>query len=782
MSRFILKYRLYIIIASFAVGIAFCALIPFSETDPEIRNYVPEDMPSRVATDSIEDEFGVQDIVMVLFSDSIIVKADALEQIRKIDRGISRLPGISNRISPFTMRTIAGEDGMMVARKLISSMPGGKDEERALAANVLASRFARDIVISSDMTSAAITATINKSEPEPETIRKLDSLLLESTGPAEIEKGGLPYIRKYIIEDVRKDAVFLVPLALVIMLVILRLTLHEWKFVLLPFAVVMLSTGICMGLIPLFGWKLSIMTLLIPVILIAVANNYGIYIVARYQALSHFYHEDKASGNELIATILNSLYMPVLFSGLTTISGILGLLAHSIIPARQVGILCAIGVSIALIMSLMLIPAILSMQKRGRSFASVHPVKKDLLDKVSGMLGGLLIRHPGRILLVSSFIILFISVWSLKIRTETNQENFFPGRHPVKKASELINNKFGGSQTISVMISGEIRDPSVMNAIDRLSNRLENEPGIGGVFSISQVVHEMSKAIYNPGEDGYDMIPGSMEGISQMFELYNMSGDPGDFSQLVNPGYTRAHLLIRLSDPQISSIRRVRLLVDAYSDSFPAKLTVGGYALIMSDFAESVIRGQVSSLIFALSTVFILLSIIFRSLKGGMICSVPLAASIVFLFGLMGLSGIALDSATALLSSIMIGVGVDFTIQYVWSYKSFIARGLSYDDATVSAMNLMGRSIIINAAGVMAGFSVLMFSGFTSIRFFGYLVIISIGSCLAGALLIVPAILLKFKPSFVIEKRDKLNDSYHENELSNSYTGSSVGSSHVAGT
>ena len=139
----------------------------------------------------------------------------------------------------------------------------------------------------------------------------------------------------------------------------------------------------------------------------------------------------------------------------------------------------------------------------------------------------------------------------------------------------------------------------------------------------------------------------------------------------------------------------------------------------MADFAGSIIRGQVSSLIFALVTVFILLAIIFKSLKGGLIGSIPLAASILILFGFMGLAGIALDAATALLSSIMIGVGVDFTIQYIWCYNSQLRKGLSPSDATRATIGTIGRSIIINAVSVMAGFSALMLSGFTSIGSLG---------------------------------------------------------------
>jgi len=125
----------------------------------------------------------------------------------------------------------------------------------------------------------------------------------------------------------------------------------------------------------------------------------------------------------------------------------------------------------------------------------------------------------------------------------------------------------------------------------------------------------------------------------------------------------------------------------------------------MADFARSIIRGQISSLLFALITVAILLTIIFRSFKGGLIGSIPLAASILVLFGFMGYAGIALDSATALLSSIMIGVGVDFTIQYIWCFNLHMRKGLSYEESTRASLGNYSRSILINAFSVMARIS-----------------------------------------------------------------------------
>jgi predicted RND superfamily exporter protein len=497
------------------------------------------------------------------------------------------------------------------------------------------------------------------------------------------------------------------------------------------------------------------MTLLAPVILIAVANNYGIYLVARYQELLTINKDMPV--REVISELYNSLNMPVLFSGLTTIAGILGLLTHSITAARQVGILAATGVTLALGLSLVYIPALISLRKPFAPVKRGHESMK-FINKIFSSAAEKIILHPGRIIIFSVITIAAFSIGIFFIRTDTNQENFFPEKHPVKQASEIINKKFGGSQTISVMISGDIKDPVIMKGIDSLTREMENQSGVGGVFSISQAVREMSKALYEKDEKEYDRIPGSREAIAQFFELYNMSGNPDDFSQIMNFDNTAAHILIRLNRPDNRTVNAALGKISGIAQNIPATVTTGGYAVIMSDFAGLIIKGQVSSLIFALLVIIVLLAIIFRSVKGGLTGSLPLLSSILILFGFMGITGIAIDSATALLSSIMIGVGVDFTIQFMWSVRLFISNDFSFEDSIRKAYTTIGRSIIINAISVMAGFSVLILSGFTSIRFFGYLIVISVGSCFLGAMIFIPAILMKYKPDFI---KKKTNNKIH---------------------
>jgi hypothetical protein len=176
---------------------------------------------------------------------------------------------------------------------------------------------------------------------------------------------------------------------------------------------------------------------------------------------------------------------------------------------------------------------------------------------------------------------------------------------------------------------------------------------------------------------------------------------------------------------------------------------IGGYGLITADLADLVVKGQVTSLLIALGVVILLLAIMFRSVSAGFIAALPLAFSMIILFGWMGYLGVKLDIATALLSSIMIGVGVDYTIHFLWRYKSERGKGLIPVDAVFKTLTTTGRGISFNALSVILGFSALPFSVFLPIKVFGFLVMVSIFSCLVGALIIIPALVLIFKPAFL---------------------------------
>jgi predicted RND superfamily exporter protein len=210
----------------------------------------------------------------------------------------------------------------------------------------------------------------------------------------------------------------------------------------------------------------------------------------------------------------------------------------------------------------------------------------------------------------------------------------------------------------------------------------------------------------------YNKIPDTRDAVAQYVELYSMSGDPEDFEDIVDFDYTRALMTIQYQASNMAQINTIQHTIETLTKDDPHVSMIGGYSLIDKEICRSVVTGQYNSLLFAFIVIFILLSLIFRNIIAGMLGSLPLAFAVLCTFGIMGWTGIELNIVTALLSSVSIGLGVDFTIQIFWKLKTEIANGHSYASAIKIALTTMGRGISINAFSVILGFSVLFISAF----------------------------------------------------------------------
>jgi predicted RND superfamily exporter protein len=176
---------------------------------------------------------------------------------------------------------------------------------------------------------------------------------------------------------------------------------------------------------------------------------------------------------------------------------------------------------------------------------------------------------------------------------------------------------------------------------------------------------------------------------------------------------------------------------------------VGGFLQILADLDDAIVTGQILSLLLSLVLVSLLVMLLFRSLIAGLLSIVPLGMAMALLFGLMGILKIDLNIATVMLSSIMIGVGVDYTIHFLWRYRTERRSGREPSEAIRITLTTTGRGIIFNAISVIIGFIVVLLSSFMPVQFLGFLVVVSIGACLFGALGLLPAICLIFRPKFL---------------------------------
>jgi hypothetical protein len=753
-ANWIIKLRWPIIIGFILLTALMAIQIPNAEIEPDLKEALPKHMKSKVNTDKIEEIFGGNDMIMVLFETDDVLNKETLTRVKKISKKLNRVKGVDKVLSLFDLKNIYGQDGAMIVDPAVKRIPKSDKQKEQLRESIINNEMVYETVVSEDFKYTSIIAKLDSDAKHDSIINVVDSLLTEFPGNEIIHKGGDPYLKYYVQNDIAGDMALLIPVALILMLIMLFIAFRRIRGVLLPFAVVIMSIVFGLGLMPVLGWKLSAVSILMPIMIIAIANDYGIHLVSRYQEMNT--SDTKLTIKELAIDGFMHLKKPIIITGITTIAGMLGLLSHIMIPAKQLGIIAAVSIAYALILSLIFIPAVLSLLKKSKPVYSTTNHKKNMFDRWLEHIARFVTQKYKAILLGSVIITVISSTGIILLDSDSNMVNFFPQKHPVKISTNIINDNFGGSQNINVLISGDIKSPDVMKKMDYYESQIINIDGVGNVTSIAKVIREISKAMNDEGDKFYDAIPDTREAIAQYFELYSMSGDPDDFEQIVDFDYKNAILSVLINKTSSKNIKHIVKEIKILTQNDENVKIIGGAGIINTELESAVVGGQTSSLLIGIVVIALIMMIIFRSVRAGLLSSVPLIFALVLIFGLMGYFAIKLDVAIAMLSSIMIGVGVDYTIHFLWRYKSERINGLNYKDAVIKTLTTTGKGIIINALSVIIGFTALLFSVFMPIKFFGFLIVISIFACLVGALIIIPAMVLIIKPKFLEPKTNNI--------------------------
>jgi predicted RND superfamily exporter protein len=745
MQDIIIKYRSLIVITAIVITLLSLLLIPRLQVNSNVDDYVPDTIKNKVYLKELDSIFGGSEMILLMLHSEDVVNAATLERLESLATDLSELEGLDRIISPFSAQEISIEDGFMSMTPFFEEIPDNQADfeslKKRIAGNSMTNRF-----FSEDFSLVSLVLIKNTKTPD-KIIDDIKGIVADHPGSEEVLLGGLPFIRYSIEGNILTDLIVLLPIAMFLMVFMLYFSFREWKGVFMPFLIVLMSIILSFGLMAFLGWKISLFSILMPIMIIAIANDYGIHLIAHYQELAN--GPVLLSMKQICKQIYTDLKKPIFITGITTIGGILGLLSHTMMPAAELGVLTAIGIGFALILSLWFLPAMLSFFKPKRREPGLEPTKVPVLERSLESMGNWVTLHPKRIIAISIIVTVIGVAGVFLLKVDTNVESYFSAKSEVGRSTKLINEKFGGSQFISVLFSGDVLSTEVMKRMEVYEKEIIKDPAVGLVSSPVSLVKELSKGFYEPEEEGYNEIPESSDEIYQLIEVFSMGGNEDDISQFLDYNYENARILISLKDGSNSANKRVLKIINTLTKDDPNVQFAAGAGLTEIELADMVVKGQLKSLIFALAVVFIILSFVFHSPRAGLLSTLPITIAIVVLFGLMGIFGIALDIATALLSSIMIGVGVDYTIHFLWRFKTERSKGNDHRKAVRITLRTSGRGIIINALSVIVGFMPLILSNFTPLKYFGALIVISITTCLISSLFLVPAIVIITKPKFL---------------------------------
>ncbi|MEF8985256.1 MAG: MMPL family transporter, partial [Bacteroidales bacterium] len=505
------------------------------------------------------------------------------------------------------------------------------------------------------------------------------------------------------------------------------------------------------GLMATLSVPIYAVTTMVPVMLIAIGVADGIHLFSHMKLFQK--EHPNASKKESTVDMFKNMWKPVTMTSVTTSVGFISLLSSEVYPIKYFGLFTAFGVMTAMLFSLVFIPAgimVFNKPRFPKSKTEGQKKKHPWADTWTGK-----VLNSKKTVFAITGIVLILSIYGLsRVWINSSFLDKFEEDSDIVQTDNFINKKFGGTTTLNVILEAErndaFKEPDVLKVMDKMQQEVESELKVAGnSFSLADYIKRMNKVMHADQEE-YNKIPDSQNLIAQYLLLYEMSGDPDNLWKEVTYDYNQANLKYQLKEDDSKSLKAAISEIESFEDDFrdlgiEINYAGSGYKALV--FTDLILEGQIKSLIISIILIVILLTFMFRQVSIGIIGAVPISITALLSFGLMGLLNIPLDTTTALLASIAVGIGIDYAVHFIERYKIYLRQYSSKFEAAAHTINHSGRAILFNAVVVIAGFLVLLFSVFPPNRALGALVSFNMFTAFLGTMTIM-LILLHWKKKF----------------------------------
>jgi len=771
----VLKYPWLIIVATLLVIIGLGSQMPKMVIDTTIESFIPSDHHSLKNRKEVRELFGLSDpivIAVVNESEAGVYTPELLNFIKKLSDEVQLVEGVDpDKITSLsTENNIYGTAEGMVVDPFIEDIINTNEEANAVRKSALSFPLYAGNLASKDGTTALIVIElldkIKYGKQAYKDIKKLAEELLAkevTSSNAAVHVAGEGGVVSHLAEYIDGDAKKMTPLAFLVILLVLVIAYRTFRGLYITIFVILGSVIATMGIMAAVGVPMYLTSNIIPVILIAISVADSIHILGTYYEFLAK-HPEKTS-RELVLMTMKEMWRPVTFTSLTNVASFMALsLTSTIPPLKMVGIFSSIGVLAALLLSLLLVPAILillkpKLSKAYQKLTSGNGIKTDFFGKLVSKMGNGIVAHPKKIL-ISAIAVFIISVFgATKVYVdEASIDNFSPSTD-IYKADRLINAKMNGANTFDVMVSTKnvegLFDYKNLKKIEALQRYVESLPYVGSTTSIVDIIKQMNKALNENNQSAY-IIPENNAIIPQLFLLYSASGDPADLEKFIDYEYQRANISVSLQDGKYSSVRQIieplKLHLASKFKTDEVRVKIAGWMNIFYYWLDGIAFSNYLGLFIALIAVWLLTSISFKSTVAGFYAVTPVFMAILVFYGVMGFTGITLNTATSIFGAIAIGVSVDFAIHIIEHIKYAVNhKNFSINEALVDMFPSTGRALLFNVMAVCLGFGINMISSLPPFVTFGALITTCVATSFLASLCIIPALIKVFSPKFLKE-------------------------------
>ncbi len=735
-TRKILKNRWIIIASVIVLTLFFGYQTRFISINSDIVSSLPDDDPAALLFKNIGNQFGGNEMGMIVLESDNVFKNDLLQHVKQITDSLKITHGVSTVTSLTNILDIKSTEEGIEIGKLVDeyNLPDNQSQLDSLKSYVFSKEMYKGAIVSEDGTATVIMFTLLPDADKQAVAKGIKEKIEAFNLPERIYFGGLPFMLNDVSDLIISDIVWLLPIVFIVIALILYFSFKSLRGVLMPLLTAGIAVIWTIGIMVTAGHELTIILNIVPIILLAVGSAYTIHVINSFNV------SKTTDINQTIIKALGYVIIPVVLAAVTTAIGFVSfVLGAYLTMIRDFGIFTAIGVMVSLILAIFFVPALTSVFSKNdnKKTADLTEKKTILSHVILQPLSNLLFKHPKYIFSIWGILMVISIVGMFLIKTSTNMADYFKKDNPTRISEDLMQKKFGGSFPVFVVFDGDVQSPEVLKTMIKTEQFMKQDPNISITQSVADLIEQMNDAMLEGKK-----IPDDRTKIEQLWFLL----DGQDvMPQLVSEDLDRGIIQSKFASVENKEIeaftKKMQQFIEENSNE-NCKIELTGMPSVYVRLNDSLIKSQFSSLLIALVLVVLIVGLIFRSFSKGIYATIPIIATILVLFGFMGFTGIPLDIATVLVGSIALGIGIDYSIHFISGFNAHLKENGDAEKAIEKTLLSSGKAIIINVTSVAAGFLVFLFSQLLPFQNFGLLVAIRLFGSGLGSLTLLPVILI----------------------------------------
>lgn len=738
------------IISSFLVlVISAFAIIGASklQMDTSYDSLVSPEDPGWPAYNSTIAEFGSDSTTIVYVKDQNLWTAEKLTVLENFVFALEELPDLENIDSVFHSTSIRDVDGFLESQPLMDYAPLDDQGALKIKDNALYNPLVLGNLISKDGYSLAINLTTKKDKNDVGFNQRfydnLQNVIEKYQGSfTQVFQVGPPRLNVEIEKGMFSDLAVISPLSGLILIASIILFLRTFVSAALPIVTSGLSILWTFGFMGYFGIPLTLLTAIVPSLVIVIGSTEDTHLLSSY--LGGLDPSKKQFRMMAIRFMAKHTGLPIFITGFTTTVGFLSNGISDIPLIQDFAYASGFAMFANLIVTILALPLILSFIGPKSSKVSKNDMPIGVMGSITKFFESATANYSKLILVTASSLFLFFTYSATKVQVSNDPLSYFKSDHQLLSDANTLHEEIAGMQifylTLDAGIPGAFKKADYLKAVQVVAEKLRETNVFDKVVTISDHLSLVNKEMRN-GEEKFFTVPDDNKQVAEYLLLFQRS----DLDGYLSSSGQKVNIVVRHNISDSSELNRVirslRSPLDVALTPLNISYEITGQNILINNAAETLFGGQIISLCILVSMIVLIMTMLYSSIKVGLISLVPNLIPVVYMFGIMGLFDIPLNPGTATVAAIAVGIAIDDTIHMLTTYGAASRKYLDTQKAIQVTVRHQAIPVISTSISLALGFGILFFSDFAIVAQFGILAGATMIFALLSDLLITPVVL-----------------------------------------